>query len=170
MVGEPVDPISVPVVPIAKAVSETTGNLFTRLLGPTVDVWGEYWAEQSRGLIRRRQENVHRILESAERKLPESTPPGASIHPRVLRDAFEEGSFVEDEVVADYFGGVLASSMTGVSRDDRGSSMVKLVSELSSYEIRLHFVIYREIKRLKTARTTTWESAPNAQRCAPISP
>jgi len=142
------DPSMLPVVPVANEMKDATGNLIVRLLGPSLDVWGEYFGERSRGFVNKRQENVQQVLEAADHKLPNELPPGASIHPRVLKDVFEVGSFVEDQLVADYFGGVLASSMTGVSRDDRGASMAKLVAELSAYKVRLHFVIYREIKRL----------------------
>ncbi|MDQ3656125.1 MAG: hypothetical protein M3457_13740 [Chloroflexota bacterium] len=41
--------------------------------------------------------NIHRVRESADHKLPDEIPAGASIQPRVLKDVFEEGSFVEDE-------------------------------------------------------------------------
>lgn len=50
-------------------------------------------------MISKRQENIPRVRESADHKQPEETPAGVSMHPRMLKDVFEEGSFVEDEPV-----------------------------------------------------------------------
>nr|MBA4182979.1 hypothetical protein [Acidobacteriota bacterium] len=41
---------------------------------------------------------------------------------RVLKAISDEGAFCDDELMAEYFGGVLASSLSEVSRDDRGAS------------------------------------------------
>ena len=41
---------------------------------------------------------------------------------RVLKAISSEGAFCDDELMAEYFGGVLASSLSEVSRDDRGAS------------------------------------------------
>ena len=60
----------------------------------------------------------------------------------------DEGSFCDDELSAAYFGGVLASSRTTVSRDDRGASFIALLGRLTTYQIRSHYVFYHVIKTL----------------------
>ncbi len=45
----------------------------------------------------------------------------------------------DDSIVADYLGGVLASS----SKDDTGVPIAALIARLSSLDLRLHFAIYR---------------------------
>lgn len=64
--------------------------------------------------------------------------PGA-VPPKVLKGIIGEAPFCDDELSAEYFGGVLASSRTGVSRNDRGAAFAALVGRLSAYEIRAHF-------------------------------
>ena len=56
--------------------------------------------------------------------------------------------FCDDELSAEYFGGVLASSRPGVSRDDRGSSFTALLGRLTTYQIRTHFIFYRVVRTL----------------------
>jgi hypothetical protein len=60
----------------------------------------------------------------------------------VLKGVLEEGQFVDDELGAEYLGGVLASSRTSNARDDRAASLVALVSRLSTYQLRAHYVLY----------------------------
>ena len=45
-------------------------------------------------------------------------------------------------------GGVLASSRTAISRDDRGARIVKVIDNLSTYQIRTHYLIYSAISEL----------------------
>ena len=47
--------------------------------------------------------------------------------------------------MAEYFGGVLASSRSQVGRDDRGVYWSSLVARLSIYQVRSHFLVYRAI-------------------------
>jgi len=66
----------------------------------------------------------------------------------VLKGILEEGSFCDDSLAAEYFGGVLASSRSGVLRDDRGAYFIALVAKLSTYQIRAHYVFYHMVKQL----------------------
>ena len=61
---------------------------------------------------------------------------------RVLRD----GPFTEDELAAEYFGGILAASRSTDSKDDRGAYYLDIISRLSSYQIRAHYIVYAAIK------------------------
>ena len=62
-----------------------------------------------------------------------------------MKEVLNEGSFCDDPLTAEYFGGVLASSRSDVSRDDRGASWSSLVARLSAYQVRSHFLVYRAI-------------------------
>lgn len=55
--------------------------------------------------------------------------------------------------MAEYFGGVLASSLSEVSRDDRGASFASLVGRLTTYQIRAHYIFYNTVKTLFDGRT-----------------
>jgi hypothetical protein len=110
-----------------------------KILGPTADYVGDgvqQWTE-------RRVANVHRIFENAEEKLgPEELEKPGSVPPRVLKGILDEGQFVDDELGAEYLGGVLASARTTAARDDRGASLVALVARLSTYQLRAHYIMY----------------------------
>jgi hypothetical protein len=69
---------------------------------------------------------------------------------RVLHKALLEGAFADDEVVADYIGGVLAAS----DHSDDASPIIALIGRLSSAQLRLHFLVYRELRRLMLGTQT----------------
>lgn len=64
-----------------------------------------------------------------------------AVPPKVLRDILNEASFNDDQVSVEYFGGVLASSKSGIARDDRASTITATLSRMSTYQIRCHYVI-----------------------------
>jgi hypothetical protein len=117
-------------------------KLAEKLLGPTA----EYLGGGMRNWTEKRVNNVKAIFASAGRKLgPRINDPG-SVHPRVLQLVLDAGSYSDDALVAEYFGGVLASSRSGSSRDDRGVAIMTLLSRLSVYQIRSHFLFYNYLK------------------------
>jgi hypothetical protein len=123
----------------------------SKVLGPTYDHYGKELKE----LIARRQTNVGRIFLKAEKMLGDRINEDGAVHPKVLKEILDDGSYAEDELAADYFGGVLASSRTGVARDDRGASFAKMVGRLSVYQLRCHYIIYRAIKEQFDGREFT---------------
>ena len=119
-------------------------DTINRVVGPTAS----YIGEGLKGWTERRLNNVARIFRNAEEKLGDRAQEEGSVHPRVLKEILNDGSFAENDLAIEYFGGVLASSRTGVSRDDRGASLARLVARLSTYQIRSHFVFYRALRQL----------------------
>lgn len=115
-----------------------------KLLGPTA----EYLGEGLRDFTRRRAENISRIFQKASEKLGDRIEAPGEVPPRVLKVIVDEGSFCDDDLMAEYFGGVLASSRTELGRDDRGARMAKLLDGLSTYQIRTHYLVYGTIKHL----------------------
>ena len=70
------------------------------------------------------------------------------ISPKIVRSLMNEGSFIDDKVAIDYFAGVLASSRTPTGVDDHGlSMMIRLMDQLSQYQLRSHYLIYGTIKQ-----------------------
>jgi hypothetical protein len=116
-----------------------TAKVFEKVLGPSADYLGEGIAS----FAKKRVENVRNILLNAKGKLGDRIDSPGAVPPRVLAGILTDGSYRDDEVACEYYGGVLASSRTEVSRDDRGATIVNLISRLSSYQLRLHYVIYR---------------------------
>ena len=115
-----------------------------KLLGPTAD----YLGEGLRDLTRRRLESIGRIFSNASAKLGDQLDAPGQVPPRVLRTVMNEGSYCEDPVAVEYLGGVLASSRTERGRDDRGVRLARLVDNLSTYQIRTHYLLYSSIAKL----------------------
>lgn len=126
---------------------EPTGILASalayKILGPTAD----YLGGEMKNATEKRLENFRRIMKKARNKLGDRINSEGAVSPRVLKAVINEGSFCNDELTAEYFGGVLASSKTGVSRDDRGVVLMALLSKLSTYQIRTHYIFYSLLKK-----------------------
>jgi hypothetical protein len=117
-------------------------DLVTKLLGPSA----EYVGQKALGLLQKADVNVNDIFRRAIRFLgPRLDAPGG-VPPRVVQRILMEGAFCEDQLAAEYFGGVLASSRSEVPRDDRAATLVALLGRLSTYQIRAHFIVYRAMK------------------------
>lgn len=117
-------------------------DIIIKMLGPTADYIGE-------GLKNRTEkgvENVENIFAIAIRKLGNKIENEGAVPPKVLKGILEEGYFCEDSIAAEYLGGVLASSRSEISRDDRGAVLIALLSRLSTYQIRTHYILYHLIK------------------------
>lgn len=109
-----------------------------KLLGPTAD----YLGDGLQNWTAKRIENIGRVFKKTERKIGFQIEREGKIPPRVLKEILDEASFVDDELMATYFGGVLAASRSEVSRDDRGTTFIKLIARLSSYQVRAHYIFY----------------------------
>jgi len=128
--------------------SETIIAIFTaigasKLLEPTTEAIGE-----------RIKDNLGKIASKAKAKL-ENNSIGETVQPnyRVLNAVSKEGAYCDDELMAEYFGGVLASSVSEISRDDRGASFASLIGRLTTYQIRAHYIFYSTAKLLFNGRT-----------------
>jgi hypothetical protein len=115
-----------------------SAQLAVRVLGPTADYLGEGIKTWTQDRVR----NVRNIFENAAEKLGSELDEEGAVPPRVLAGILTDGSYCDDPVATDYLGGVLASSRTGFKRDDRAASLVALISRMSTYEIRAHYVLY----------------------------
>ncbi len=134
-----IDPNTLAVAGIAAWASKDT---LDRLLGPTVD----YVAGRVKGLVEKCDINLGSVFSYAIKKLgPRINEPGA-VNPRVLKQVWSEGAFIEDELTAEYFGGLLASARTPDGKDDRVLSLLSTVRDLSSYDLRLHHLIYALVR------------------------
>ena len=115
-----------------------------KLLGPTADYLGEGLMD----LTQRRVESIGKIFSNASKKLGSQLDIPGEVPPRILRTVVNEASFCEDSVALEYFGGVLASSRTEDGRDDRGARVIKIVDNLSAYQIRTHYLLYSTLVSL----------------------
>ena len=126
-----------------------------KLLGPTAD----YLGAGIRDFTQKRVENIGRIFQKADKKLGEKRETAGSVPPKVLKTIINDGSYNDDSIAVEYFGGVLASSRTELGRDDRGARMAKLVDDLSTYQLRTHYLIYSTIKELFSTKNYEFNMA-----------
>ena len=116
-------------------------ELTPRVLGPTAD----YFGEGLKSMAQKGVQNVARIFKNAEKYGRHNYDPSTGVAPRVVKAVLDEGYCCEDELEAEYLGGVLASAKGPVSRDDRALSYLAVLSSLSSYQIRTHCILYTSI-------------------------
>ncbi|MEG0233177.1 MAG: hypothetical protein RR970_02425 [Hafnia sp.] len=109
-----------------------------KLLGPTAD----YLGGELKDFAQKRIENIGNIFVNASGKIPSDKYDSGAVSPKVLRNILNEGSYSSDALGIEYFGGILASSKSEVGRDDRGSRLALKVSSLTSYQLRVHFILY----------------------------
>src|SRR4051794_14534377 len=76
-----------------------------KVLGPSAEHLGEILNER---LTEFRARNIGRVIEAADRKGGRD----GTVPPRVAHRLLEDGSYCDDELMAEYLGGVLAGSRT----------------------------------------------------------
>lgn len=130
------------------ALEVTYEKTIEKIIGPTLDDFGE----DLKKWTKKRKENLARILENYWEKLGPKKEAYGQVNPRVLKGILSEGTFCDDELMAEYFGGVLASSRSEISRDDRGASFISLIGRLATYQIRAHYIFYSTVKTLFDGR------------------
>jgi hypothetical protein len=140
------DPISMAGVAVVKAASSATAGepnetqkLIVRLLGPAADAFGAALARS----VAYRTRNFGRIGERASAKASIDGREGI-VPPRVAYSILEDGSLCDDELMAEYLGGVLAGSRSPSGRDDRAIAWCRSISGMSWLQARAHFLLYRE--------------------------
>lgn len=119
-------------------------DIIVKILGPTAD----YLGGELSSFTEKRIENIKAIFEKSEKKLGKSLEKEGFVPPKILRTILNEGSYCDDNLGQEYFAGVLANSRTSNKRDDRGITWAMLLSRLSSYQIRMHYIFYVLVYRL----------------------
>ena len=124
--------------------SGAIGDILKKLVEPLAEELGQDLLEYKR----RRRENADKILLNAGEKLGDKLNSPGRVPLKVFKTVINEGSYFDDAVATEYFGGVLASSRTEVDRDDRGARLAKMIDNMSAYQLRSHYLIYSTISEL----------------------
>ncbi len=90
-------------------------------------------------LLSGRLDRLKRVEEKAQRKAQGRQPTASE---RTKWAVLDEALRTDDELVAEYLGGVIAAEG---AESDRGVYMANLVGSLDSLQLRVHFVVYREL-------------------------
>ncbi len=88
-----------------------------------------------------------KLLASAYRKL-KNPDDGKQANLRVAQDVLWNGALTNDEVCAEYFGGILASSRSEDGKDDSNIQYSSAIRSLSSSQLRLHYLIYNVFNKM----------------------
>lgn len=111
--------------------------LLQQLVGPTAKVFGTTVAS----FVEHRMRNWLGIAKAAEHALGDDPDPG-QVHPRVVHRVLEEATYLDDQVMQQYAGGLLAASRSREGDDDRAAYYINLLGSLTANQIRLHHAIY----------------------------
>ncbi len=87
-----------------------------------------------------------KIIAAACKKI-EDPDDGKKANLRVMRDVLWSGAFTEDEVCAEYFGGVLAASRSDDGKGDDAIQFVDVIKSLSAKQLQLHYTIYNSLNK-----------------------
>lgn len=137
-------------VVVAAVTGALTGGLVKPFLAP-VEALSDHWRDRIRG-------RLETVADSARRKRGTTA---LSVNERVGYRVLSEAAFTDDAIVLEYLAGVVAGSSLD---DDDGAPVLAQISRLSSFQLRLHYVIYREFWRLAMANGSvdlahdTWRS------------
>lgn len=119
--------------------------LLWRVIGPPAGAFGKRLEQAVEDF---RLQNFGRILQSAASKLGPSAGDDAAVPLRTVARVWDDGSYADAPVMAEYFGGILAASKADAGDNDRGASLASLIGSLSTDDVLLHFLIYDRMRRL----------------------
>ena len=83
-----------------------------------------------------------KIVEVASRKVEDHND-GKQVNIRAARDVLWNGAITEDDVCAEYFGGMLAAARSADGKDDSVVHYVDTVKAMSARQLELHYLIYK---------------------------
>lgn len=110
-------------------------------------LFGKTLAEMGDDLNKMYKANRDKLLSKAAKKVADSND-GATPNLRVARDIIWNGAVTDDEVCAEYFGGLLAASRSDDGKDDSALIYVDCIKALSSKQLHLHFVTYNSLHKI----------------------
>lgn len=91
-----------------------------------------------------------KIIEKAYKKI-EDPEDGKSANLRVTHDVLTNGAFTDEEICAEYFGGILASSRTIDGKSDDAIQLLDTIKSLFAKQLHLHYVLYNSLNKLLVA-------------------
>jgi hypothetical protein len=109
-----------------------------KLFGPTFDVMGN---DIKQAYVK----GVNKVFEKATEKTDVNKPGKTNL--RVSMDVLRNGTYTDEEICAEYFGGILAASRNENGDDDSGIFYLDIIKSLSSDQLKMHYIIYRTFNK-----------------------
>jgi hypothetical protein len=107
--------------------------LLTRICLPAAEEYGLLLKDKVSSW---RQKNVVLILNKANNLINSKKDKG-KIHPRLAHEAIEIGSWTDDEIIQNYWAGLLASGTSKDGDTDENLIFMNLLKQMSSLEVRI---------------------------------
>lgn len=120
-------------------IPKSIDTIIENVLGPTSKEIGQ----DMQNLYKKGREL---ILQKGFRKLKNPND-GEIANLRVARDVFWNGSFTDEAICAEYFGGILAASRSKDGKNDSGVFYVDIIKSMSSGQLKMHYIIYRTLNK-----------------------
>ncbi|UQZ88466.1 hypothetical protein C4J81_04295 [Deltaproteobacteria bacterium Smac51] len=118
-----------------------------KLLGPTFD----YMGGELSNYAEKAHINLGKIFKAAYERLGDKINKPGIVSPRVFKKFISEGAYCEDALLAEYWGGVMASARSDDGLEDQQLRMTKLLESMTLSQIKTHYLIYSTILKKSKA-------------------
>lgn len=143
-------------------------ELVIKVLGPSADRFGASLGNLSGSAL----EGVGKVFSRAVELLGDKANSPGGVPPKLAWKIIDECVVVNDPITTEYLAGVLASSRTDLSLDDRGVSFVGQISRLSHYQILFHYLLYHTFRETLLGfhfLVNRWNNTSGARIAIPFS-
>lgn len=124
-------------------------ELLLKLLGPSFEYVGNIPPRVAEFGLNKIKEieikNLANVFKKAERKMETNGTVNLETNLRVVREVVQQGIYAQDEVMIEYFAGILASSKTENGTDDTCIPYLQTIKTLTSFDLKLHCFLYKTI-------------------------
>lgn len=144
-----------PLITTGIAVYALNTDIAQKLLGPTI----EYIGNEGKNLVERCNINLNEIFTKAAEKAPHKLESQGQVSPRILRTLLNEAAFCSNNIVQEYYAGILTASKTENQEDDRGIMFMNIVTNLTIQQIKMHQLIFMSTS--KVFNTTEYRAESN---------
>jgi hypothetical protein len=125
-----------------------------KAVGNAFGTWTEY-----------RMNNLLRIGEKIDKRISsERADDGESVHPRAAKELIHEASWISDDIHQEYVAGLLVGSRSPDGSNDDGVYYARIISGLTSSQVRLHYAIYSAYEGTAVATSPKLRSGFNQPR------
>lgn len=141
-------------------------DVLVQVLGPTAKYWGEGLKNLNEKIVK----NLGEICRKALEKLSYNPSQGGTVPPRIASQIFQHGGMCEDELLIDYYGGLLAASKIASNRDDRVLTLLSSLIFMSTYQIRSHYIFYKIFRSVFLGKSVNIQVTAEANKLAVFIP
>ncbi len=130
-----IKPVSDAISQVTKATVEGASAFLGRICLPAAEELGLLLKDKVRTW---RSNNAVNMISYAQIRYSKyHRDDNAHAHPRLIASALEHGSWSDDKIIQEMWGGLLASSCTEDGRDENNLIFITLLSQLTSVQVRL---------------------------------